>query len=88
AGVWEKLDSLYMKKSLGSHPYLKKRFYNLKMTVSDINEHMSTFNELLYKPTNVEVKIEDKDQVLLLLNSFPLSYKNLVDILIHNRDTI
>ena len=45
--VWEKLEGLYMRKSLTSKLYMKKHFYSFHMKEgSDLLEHLNTFNML------------------------------------------
>ena len=44
---------------------------------------MNDFNQIITDLLNIDVKIEDEDKALLLLNSLPESYKFLVTTLLH-----
>ena len=45
--VWEKLESLYMRKNLMNKLCMKKQLYNLHMNEGfDLLEHLNTFNML------------------------------------------
>ncbi|MBA0854296.1 hypothetical protein Goshw_028687 [Gossypium schwendimanii] len=53
-----------------------------------IRDHISQFITLLNYLNNVEVKIDDEDQVMLLLCSLPPSYKSFRETLIYGRDKL
>jgi hypothetical protein len=79
--VWLKLESRYMSKSLTNKLYLKQQLYGMKMVEgSDLSQHINTFNQIIGDLRRVDVKFEDKDKALILLNSLPTSptYENLV----------
>ena len=45
--VWEKLESIYMRKNLTNKLYAKKQLYSLHIKEgSDLLEHLTTFNML------------------------------------------
>lgn len=44
---------------------------------SSIEVHMDEFNRLILDLENIEVKIDDEDQAILLIQSLPSSYENL-----------
>ncbi|KAK3005451.1 hypothetical protein RJ639_015620 [Escallonia herrerae] len=46
---------------------------------TSINDHLKVILDL----QNIDIKIEDDDQALLLLHSFPLSYEHLVNTLLY-----
>ena len=61
--------------------YLKQRLYDLKMAEgSDLSQHINVFNQVINDLKRVDVKFEDEDKVLMLLNSLPTSpmYENSV----------
>ena len=61
AGLWVKLEILYMTKSLTNGIFLKRKLYTLKMTDgSKIHDHLNTFNDLVCQLTSVDVKLDDK----------------------------
>ena len=49
AGLWEKLETLYITKSLTNRIYLKRQFYSLRMKEgTKIAEHLNVFNTLIF----------------------------------------
>ena len=78
-GLWLKLESLYMTKSLTNKLLLKQRLFALRMKEgTSLKDHLDQLNTLLMELRNMDVKIEDEDAALLLLVSLPLSYENFV----------
>jgi hypothetical protein len=79
SGLWSKLESLYMTKSLMSRIYLKRQLYSLRMKEgTKIVDHLNTFNTLIIQLTSMEVKFEDEDKAITLLCPLPESWDNLV----------
>lgn len=89
AGLWLKLETLYMTKSLTSKLLLKQRLFGLRMHEgTQLRDHLEQLNTLLLELRNIDVKIEDEDAALILLVSLPLSYDNFVQSFIGGKDTI
>ncbi|GJW05065.1 retrovirus-related pol polyprotein from transposon TNT 1-94 [Tanacetum coccineum] len=89
AGVWTKLETLYMTKSLANKLYLKKKLYTFYMPAGrKISEHIDEFNKIVLDLANIEVKFEDEDLALLLLTSLPASYEHFVDTLLYGREAL
>ncbi|GKA24336.1 hypothetical protein Tco_0710369 [Tanacetum coccineum] len=89
AGVWSKLKTLYMTKSLANKLYLKKKLYTFYMpTRRKISEHIDEFNKIVLDLANIEVKFEDEDFASLLLTSLPASYKHFVDTLLYGQEAL
>ncbi|GJX28789.1 retrotransposon protein, putative, ty1-copia subclass [Tanacetum coccineum] len=66
AGVWSKLETLYMTKLLAYKLYLKKKLYTFCMPVGGkIFEHIDEFNKIVLDLANTEVKFEDEDPLLI-----------------------
>jgi hypothetical protein len=89
--VWLKLESWYMSKSLTNKLYLKQWLYGLKMAEgSDLSQHINMFNQIIGNLKRVDVKFEDEDKALMLLNSLPTSstYENLVTTLTWGKETL
>nr|GEV99348.1 retrovirus-related Pol polyprotein from transposon TNT 1-94 [Tanacetum cinerariifolium] len=79
-GVWSKIETLYIKKSLANKLYLKKKLYTFYMPAGrKISEHIDEFNKIVLDLENIEVKFEDEDLALLLLTCLPASYEHFVD---------
>ena len=90
AGLWTKLESLYMTKNLANKLRLKERLYTLRMTEgSSLRAHLNEFNTILIDLENLEVKIEDEDKAVLLVVSIPPSYKHFKEIMLYSsNDTL
>ncbi|GKC93451.1 hypothetical protein Tco_1158893 [Tanacetum coccineum] len=87
AGVWSKLETLYMTKSLTNKLYLKKKLYTVYILAGQkISEHIDEFIKIVLDLANIEVKFEDEDLALLLLTSLPASYEHFVDTLLYGRE--
>ncbi|GJR19344.1 retrovirus-related pol polyprotein from transposon TNT 1-94 [Tanacetum coccineum] len=68
AGVWLKLETLYMTKSLANKLYLKKKLFTFYMHLGKkLSEHIDEFNKLIGDLANIDVDIDDEDQTLMLL---------------------
>ncbi|VFQ63957.1 unnamed protein product [Cuscuta campestris] len=58
--IWEKLEKLYMAKSLTNKLVLKQRLYRLRMEDDDtLVGHMNVFNGLIDELKRIDVKIEE-----------------------------
>jgi hypothetical protein len=54
SGLWSKLESLYMTKSLSRIIYLKRRLYSLRMKEgTNVVDHLNTFNTLIVQLTSM-----------------------------------
>ncbi|GJR73110.1 retrovirus-related pol polyprotein from transposon TNT 1-94 [Tanacetum coccineum] len=64
-GIWTKLTSLYMTKSLANRLYLKKKLYAYYMSQgTKLSDHIDEFIKLILDLVNIDIEIEDKDQAL------------------------
>ncbi|GJY45241.1 retrovirus-related pol polyprotein from transposon TNT 1-94 [Tanacetum coccineum] len=89
AGVWLKLETLYMTKSLANKLYLKKKLFTFYMdSGKKLSEHIDEFNKLVGDLANIDVEIDDEDQALMLLTSLPSSYDNFVETLLYGRESL
>lgn len=55
---------------------------------TNILMHINTFKKLITRFHNVEIKVEEEDQALLLLSSLPESYDNLVTTILYGKDML
>ncbi|GAA0168011.1 hypothetical protein LIER_22829 [Lithospermum erythrorhizon] len=77
AGLWCKLESLYMIKSLTNQLFLKQRLFGLRMQEGTfLKDHLDRLNTILLDLRNIDIKIDDEDAALNLLASLPPSYEN------------
>ncbi|GJT33639.1 retrovirus-related pol polyprotein from transposon TNT 1-94 [Tanacetum coccineum] len=89
AGVWLKLETLYMTKSLANKLYLKKKLFTFYIdSGKKLSEHIDEFNKLIGDLANIGVDIDDEDQALMLLTSLPSSYDNFVETLLYGRESL
>ena len=89
AVIWLKLESQYMSKSLTNKLLLKKKLFGLKMVEgSALDQHINVFNQIISDLNRVDVKFEEEDMALILLNSPPESYDNLVTTLMWGKETL
>jgi len=88
AGLWCRLESFYMTKSLSNKLLLKKQFYSLRMKEgTPILKYLNAFNRILSDLLALEVKLEE-DKALLLLSSLPSSYDHLVTTIMYGKETL
>lgn len=88
-GVWAKLQSLYMKKSLSRRIYLKGMLFGFKIQEDKpIEDYLDEFNRIVIDLANIGVDTPDEDQVILILNALPPSYANFVDAMKYGRSSI
>ncbi|GKA50571.1 hypothetical protein Tco_0743644 [Tanacetum coccineum] len=89
AGIWTKLTSLYMTKSLANKMYPKKKLYTYYMSQgTKPGDHIDEFNKLILDLSNIVIEIEDEDQTLMLLTSLPPFYENFVETLLYGRESL
>src|SRR5436190_880344 len=89
AGMWNRLESLYMTKSLSNKLYVKKQLYCLRMVEgTPILQHLNVFNKILNDLLALEVKMEEEDKALILLSSLPPSYDHLVTTILYGKETL
>jgi hypothetical protein len=78
-GLWNKLEIMYMTKSLTNIIFLKRQLYNLQMKEgTKIVDHLNVFNTLICQLSSMEVKYEYEDTKVMLLCSFLESWNHLV----------
>jgi len=87
--LWLKLERLYMTKSLTNKLYLKQRLFTLRVKEdTSIKDCLDEFNKILMDLKNIDVRIDEEDQALIFLYSLPLSFKNFINNMLYDRDTL
>ncbi|MFQ6642741.1 hypothetical protein Gotur_018197 [Gossypium turneri] len=85
--LWKRLETLYATKSLANCLVLKQHLFTFHMNECELlKDHISQFITLFNGLKNVDVKIDDEDQTVLLLCSLPYSYKSFKETLIYGKD--
>ena len=84
------LEKKYLIKSIESRLQLKKRLYRFQMKRElSIDEHINNYTKLLTDLVNVNVKIDEEDKTVILLNSLPdKEYETFTLTLINDRQTL
>ena len=87
--LWLKLEELCMTKSLTSKLHLKQRLYLHNMAEgTSLEEHLTTFKELVADLETLKVNYEEEDLGLILLCSLPISYVTFRDMILYSHDTL
>ena len=89
AKVWLKLESLYMTKNLSNKIYLKEQLFGFKMDpAKSLEENLDDFNIITIGLANIDEKMFDENQAIILLNSLPDSHKDLKTAIKYGRDSL
>ena len=76
--VWNKLEPFYMVKALSNKIYLKEQLFGFKMDPSkSLEEYLDEFNKITVVLANIDEKISNENQAIIILNSLTDSYKDL-----------
>ncbi|PKA57601.1 Retrovirus-related Pol polyprotein from transposon TNT 1-94 [Apostasia shenzhenica] len=87
--LWRKLEKFYMSKSLTNKLYMKRQLYNLRMSEgANLLEHMNVFSKMISQFHSIEVKLQEKDVILLFLSLLPKSYNHLIITILYGKDTL
>ncbi|GKE76656.1 hypothetical protein Tco_1542776, partial [Tanacetum coccineum] len=88
AGIWKKLKTLYMTKSLANRLYLKKLYAFYMHPGKSQFEYIDEFYKLVGDLAAIDTAISYEDQAFLLLTSLSSSYDKFVKTLLYGRDTL
>ena len=87
--VWKKLEELYRTRALPNRIYMKEHLYDFKIEESTpIDDALDEFNKLVLDLESLDIKVEDEDKALILLNSLPKSLKHFKETLKYGSDAI
>ncbi|KAL8464383.1 hypothetical protein ACS0TY_034056 [Phlomoides rotata] len=84
--IWKKLESLYQTKSVSNKLYVKQKLLDFRMLEDkNLSEQLNTFNRYVDDLEDLDVKLEDDDNALMLLNALPRSLENFKDVVLFGR---
>ena len=88
--LWEILERKYLTKSVESRLQLKSKLYGFQMKKGcSVIEHLNRYTKLLTDLINVDVKIDEEDKAVILLNSLPAEeYETFTLTFINGRQTL
>lgn len=88
-GLWLKLDSLYMTKSVTDRLLLKSKLHDLKLEEGkSLKSHLGEFDSIVMDLHNIDVKLDDEELVIRLLCSLPPDYKHFRETVLYGRDEL
>jgi len=88
-GLWSRLETLYIMKSLSNKLYVKKQLYGLRMNEGTaVLEHLIFFNKVISELLTFDVKIDEEDKALILLSSLPESHDHIFTTMLYGKDTL
>ena len=86
--IWEKLESLYIAKSVTNRLLLKSSMYDLRLQEGKpIKPHLDELYSIVLDLQNIEISLDDEFLAILLLCSLLPSYKHFRETLLYGRDT-
>ena len=78
-----------MTKFLTNKPYLKQRLFTLRMKEGmPIKDHLDELKKILIDLKNIDVRINEEDQIPILLCLLSSSFENFVSSMLYGRDTL
>ena len=87
--LWNKLESLYLDKSLSSRFYLMMRLFRMRMQEgTPIKQYIDEFNKVVLDYQNVANSMDKDHLAILFLCSLPDSYDIIRDQILYGTDSI
>ncbi|KAE8684117.1 hypothetical protein F3Y22_tig00111151pilonHSYRG00072 [Hibiscus syriacus] len=84
--LWKALEEKFLKKSGQNKLYMKKRLFRFNYVPgTTMNDHITSFNQLVTDLMNMDVTFEDEDLALMLMGSLPDEFEYLETTLLHGK---
>ena len=75
-----------MTKGVENKLYLKRKFFGFRYVEGiSMLEHLNNLNKILFDLQNLDVKIDDEDKAVVLINLLPDTYKHLATTLMYSK---
>ncbi|KAL5700655.1 hypothetical protein ACHQM5_026075 [Ranunculus cassubicifolius] len=85
--LWEKLQSMYMKKDLCTHLALRKKLYTFSWVEGrPLSDHINAFTKITCAMEDIGIKLEDYEKAMILLCRLPQQFEATVDNLLTGKD--
>ncbi|GMI79054.1 hypothetical protein HRI_001574700 [Hibiscus trionum] len=87
--LWKALEEKFLKKSSQNRLHMKKRLFRFDYQPgTNMNEHITAFNELVVDLLGMDETFKDEDLALMLLSSLPDEFEHLETTLLHGKDEV
>ena len=84
--LWKALEEKFLKKSGQNKLYMKKRLFRFNYVPgTTMNDHITSFNQLVTDLMNMDVTFKDEDLALMLMGSLPDEFEYLETTLLHGK---
>ena len=87
--AWEKLEDVYMGKTMCNKLFLKDELFGLRLEEGcDIEDHVCRFQNSIANLQKVEETYKDDDMAIILLRSLPSSFKHFRTTLMFGKESL
>ena len=87
--LWNEMEDKFMKKSTESKLYTRTKLYHFQYKPgTTINDHITRFDTFVTDLLNLDEKVSDVDNALILLASLPDEYEHLIVSMLTRKETI
>ncbi|PWA51333.1 Retrovirus-related Pol polyprotein from transposon TNT 1-94 [Artemisia annua] len=87
--LWVALEEKFLKKNSQNKLFMKKRLFRFTYVLgTTMNDHITSFNQLVTDLMNMDEVFKDQDLALILLGSLPEEYELLETTLLNGKDDV
>ncbi|GJU65558.1 retrovirus-related pol polyprotein from transposon TNT 1-94 [Tanacetum coccineum] len=87
--LWVALEEKFLKKNCQNKLFMKKRLFRFTyVSGTTMNDHITSFNQLVTDLMNMDEVFKDQDLALILLGSLPEEYELLETTLLNGKDDV